>query len=73
MICVALVSAGYEVVEATNGHRALELVEQGGIDALIMDHLMPNLTGLDVLKRIRRTHPLHVLPVILVPHPFSGA
>ena len=66
LISAALVSAGYVVIEAASGNTALEIIEQGGIDAMIMDHLMPDLTGLDVLKRICLTHSQHTLPVILV-------
>jgi CheY-like chemotaxis protein len=57
---------GYEVVEARHGWQALELVEQGNLDLVILDILMPDMSGLEVLKLIRETYSAEELPVIVV-------
>src|SRR5690606_33562022 len=41
---------GFTVQEATDGLAALDAVEAGGLDLVLLDHDMPNLTGLGVLE-----------------------
>ncbi len=36
---------GYRVETAENGHRALEIVERGGIDLVLLDLQMPGIDG----------------------------
>ena len=57
---------GYEVVEAATGCAALELITKHHFDAVLLDVLMPELDGLEVLRRIRATHSPATLPVIMV-------
>ncbi len=57
---------GYEVREAVNGEEALQNVAEGGIDLVLLDQMMPGMSGQDVLVRIRQTHSLERLPVIMV-------
>jgi len=56
----------YRVTEASGGKKALELVAAHRFDLIILDLLMPDLNGLEVLKSIRRTHSASELPVIMV-------
>jgi EAL domain-containing protein (putative c-di-GMP-specific phosphodiesterase class I)/DNA-binding NarL/FixJ family response regulator len=62
----ALERAGFEVLVATNGHRALELVRANRVDVLLLDLSMPGLNGLDTLRELRRDPKLRTLPVIMV-------
>jgi len=57
---------GYEIVEADGGVRALELIAEGGIDIVLLDVVMPDLNGLEVLRRTRETQSAIELPIILV-------
>src|SRR5687767_9500967 len=57
---------GYEVVEADSGVRALELVAEQSFDVVLLDWMMPDLEGIEVLQRIREHHSATVLPVIMV-------
>ncbi|OUJ74413.1 response regulator [Hymenobacter crusticola] len=53
-----LTDAGYEVVgEAANGQQALELALQTTPDLITLDVILPDNTGLDVLKGIRQEQP----------------
>ncbi|TGD80704.1 response regulator [Hymenobacter wooponensis] len=53
-----LTDAGYEVVgEAANGQQALELATQTKPDLITLDVILPDNTGLDVLKGIRQEQP----------------
>jgi two-component system alkaline phosphatase synthesis response regulator PhoP len=57
---------GFETTQADSGAAALALMEQRSFDAVLLDILMPGMDGIEVLKRIRRTHSRSNLPVIMV-------
>lgn len=59
-----LAEAGYEVVEAENGTRGLEEFERSRPDCILLDVLMPDIDGLEVLKRIRKMG--DSLPILLM-------
>jgi DNA-binding response OmpR family regulator len=54
---------GYEVVEADDGLDALSLLRRGGIDLALVDVMLPELDGFEVLRRIRTESGI---PIILV-------
>ena len=56
-------AAGYQVLEATNGLEALELLNQGEIDAVISDLRMPHLDGLGLLQKAQE---IEIAPPIIV-------
>jgi signal transduction histidine kinase len=57
---------GHEVVEAESGPEALALVERDAFDVVLLDVLMPQMDGLEVLRRLRDRHGPEALPVIMV-------
>ena len=54
----ALARAGYTVELAVDGLKALERVERGGIDLVVLDVLMPELDGLAVCRRLHGKVPI---------------
>jgi two-component system response regulator ChvI len=51
-----LIDEGYEVTSFANGRDVLDFLGRGGsADVILLDWRMPNLTGLDVLRRMRRS------------------
>jgi two-component system chemotaxis response regulator CheY len=53
-----LTDAGYEVVgEAANGAQALEMAASTSPDLITLDVILPDNTGLDVLKNLRQIQP----------------
>ncbi len=59
---------GYDVGKATDGRTGLELAESGRYDLIILDIMLPGLSGIEVLRRLRR-HPDEAVantPVILL-------
>lgn len=57
---------GYQVYEAENDPRALEIVDQQAIDMVLLDIRMPGMDGIEVLRRLRKNHSALHLPVIMV-------
>ena len=45
----------YNVIYAQSGEKALELLEKNQFDLILLDVMMPNMNGWDVLKSIRNT------------------
>lgn len=61
-----LLRRGYEVIEADCGQAALALIAREAFDLVLLDVMMPDLSGLEVLTEIRRTLSSQQLPVIMV-------
>jgi CheY-like chemotaxis protein len=57
---------GFETETAECGPKALEVIEKGEINLVLLDVQMPDMSGLEVLRRIREIHPSDHLPVIMV-------
>ncbi len=49
----ALQYEGYDVETAADGREAISLVRQGGLDAVVLDVMMPELDGLQVARKLR--------------------
>ena len=60
------VRRGFEVDEAEGGLRALEMIEAGDYDLILLDIMMPDLSGTDVLRRVRETRSQTELPIVMV-------
>ena len=58
-------SEGYEVRVTGDGDEALVLASEDAPDLVILDWMMPNLSGLDTLKGIREHFDANRLPVIM--------
>lgn len=58
---------GYnQVQEADDGRTALPMLESGGFDFLITDWNMPDMPGIDLLRKVRADPALKALPVLMV-------
>jgi DNA-binding response OmpR family regulator len=60
----ALLHAGYLVKVAVSGTEALKLLPVFQPDVVLLDVMMPGLSGIDVLEHLRRDHP--TVPVVMV-------
>lgn len=61
-----LVRDGYEVLTADSGMAGLETLELNEIQAVLLDVMMPDMSGIEVLKAIRQKFPVHQLPVVML-------
>ena len=55
---------GYEVVTVTNGLDAIEECRQRSFDLVLLDEMMPGLTGIETLQRIKEIQP--TVPIVMV-------
>ena len=62
----ALDQAGYTVLVAPNGERALRLLELSVPDAVLLDAVMPGMDGFEVCRRIKREDAYAHVPVIFM-------
>ncbi len=63
---VALTDAGYDVVEALDGQHALEMFARERPDLVLLDVVMPRLTGLETCRILKAKTQSSYLPVIMV-------
>ena len=59
-----LAGAGYQVLLAGDGEQALQMVREQHPDLVVLDLLMPKLTGFDVLREIRQDERIKDTPVL---------
>lgn len=61
IFCIKLNLAGYEVVAVASGAEAIELVKTQKFDIMLLDIMMPGMSGMDVLKKVRSFSQIPVL------------
>ncbi|MBL1274832.1 MAG: response regulator [Ectothiorhodospiraceae bacterium] len=57
---------GHRVTLASGGNEALQLIKEHSFDLVLLDIMMPDVDGVDVLKAIREDFSMSALPVIMV-------
>jgi adenylate cyclase len=57
---------GHQVTRADSGRRALEILKVEDFDLILLDLLMPELNGFQVLGRLKADERLHDIPVIMI-------
>ncbi len=57
---------GYNIVEARNGKKGIEMTEKEKPDMIIMDIKLPDIDGLEATKRIRKIKGFEKTPIIAV-------
>ena len=56
----------YHVTPAASGREALEIINNQKVDLMLLDIMMPNLSGYDVCKSVRQKFSSHELPIIFL-------
>jgi class 3 adenylate cyclase len=57
---------GYDVFTASSGRQALALVEKEDLDLVLLDVVMPEMSGYEVCRKIRANAATGILPVVMV-------
>jgi two-component system, OmpR family, phosphate regulon response regulator PhoB len=66
MLRYNLEKQGYRVEEATDGQEALTRIAEAQPDLVLLDWMLPQMSGLEVCRQIRRRSATRDLPVIMV-------
>ena len=61
-----LEKGGFEVGEAVDGEEALLMVEERRPDLMVLDWMLPTLSGIEVCRRIRRRQDARPLPIVML-------
>lgn len=66
LIELAFLNAGYETLTATNGPSARALIAQRRPDLIVLDHMMPLMTGARLAQLLRADPEFAAIPIILL-------
>jgi two-component system KDP operon response regulator KdpE len=61
LVSLSLDNEGFRVITASDGSSALEQLSESNPDVLLLDVMMPGMSGLDVLREVREHHPVPVI------------
>jgi class 3 adenylate cyclase len=66
LLAFLLRGLGHTITEAHDGRHALELIKQQPFDLILLDVMMPRLSGIEVLAQIKNDPALRYIPVIVI-------
>jgi CheY-like chemotaxis protein len=66
LLRIAFISNGYSVSTATNGVEALESIRQDQPSAVLLDLMMPHMSGYEVVESLRDEGLLDLLPIVVL-------
>ena len=66
MVYFALDNDGFEIIEAVDGREATEILAQNNPDLILMDWMLPDVSGLELVRRIKRDEISSEIPVIML-------
>jgi DNA-binding response OmpR family regulator len=66
LVRIVLSTETIEVVEAGSGSEALHALEDGHVDGLVLDWMMPGMNGLEVLRRVREDPDLADVKIVML-------
>jgi CheY-like chemotaxis protein len=61
-----LQKSNYQVVTAMNGHEGLTRMQMEQPQCLILDVILPDISGFEVCRRVRASDPMRLVPIIMV-------
>ncbi|MGA9534165.1 MAG: response regulator [Anaerolineales bacterium] len=65
LIRLTLETAGYQVAQALDGNIAIQMLEQGHYDILLLDIMMPEMSGFDVIHQLHNRQ-VEIPPLIFL-------
>lgn len=65
LVTIAMQRGGYSVVEMDNPYKALDYLERETPDLIIVDMMMPGMSGVELCRRIRERATTAMTPIIM--------
>jgi len=66
MVCLALSSEGYQCLEAADAHKADSIIKEIRPDVILLDWMMPGISGVDYARSLRRRDEGRDIPIIML-------
>ncbi len=66
MLKMVLSYQNMAIIEAENGNAALEIIKNEPIDLVLLDWMLPDISGIEVAKRIKSNSNLNKIPIIML-------
>lgn len=66
LLCFALTRAGFSVIEAASGEAALQHLDSHVPDIMIVDWMLPGMSGVDLAKRLRKDELTQQMPLLML-------
>ena len=66
ILCYNLAAEGYEVLIAENGEEALLVVDEASPDIILLDWMMPLVSGIEVCRRLKLNRETREIPIIML-------
>ncbi|MCE9517893.1 response regulator [Candidatus Nomurabacteria bacterium] len=60
-----LTKSGYEIITAKDGTEAMEKIQEPGIDLVLLDLILPDFNGFEIMKKIRETESVKNIPILV--------
>ncbi len=65
-LCQALREQHWEIIEAADGREALEILDRGRVRLVLLDLMLPQLDGFQLIARIRSDPRWHAIPIVVI-------
>ena len=65
-LSLSLSKDGFQILTAVNGNEALNLVNTNKPDLILLDIIMPGISGIDVVKQLKTDQQLNTIPIIIL-------
>jgi CheY-like chemotaxis protein/tetratricopeptide (TPR) repeat protein len=72
LLATFLQSAGHEVAIAATGRDTLRRLAAGSFDLLVLDLNLPEISGVEILQKLRKSPRMNSLPVIIITGVYKG-
>ncbi len=66
MVCLALSSEGFQCLEASDAHKAEVVLREQPPDIILLDWMMPGISGVDFARSLRRKEKIRDIPIIML-------
>ena len=66
LIIYALQAKGYETISTDDGEKALKMLKENKPDLVILDWMLPSVSGLEICRNIRRDKNIKNIPIIML-------